>query len=478
MESYNALHTDFYQLNMMQTYFNKGLHEKRGVFDMFFRKLPFGNGFAVFAGLEEILNYLENLKFTESDLDYLADKGFGEDFFNLLRDFKFQGDVYSVKEGEIVFPNEPLLTIEGTIFEAMLVETAILNIFNHEALIATKAARIREVSGNKSLAEFGARRAHGFGAALRGTRATYIGGFDGTSLVEAGKRFGIPVIGTMSHAFVQSFEDELDSFIAYGEENEGNVILLVDTYDTLKIGVPNAIKAAKILSKKGIKVDGIRLDSGDLAYLSKEARKMLDESGLQDIKIVASSDLDENIIANLELQGGKIDTYAVGTKVITAYDQPALGGVYKLSEIIEEGIRIPKIKVSDNVEKIITPGRKKLYRIINQKTGKAEADYITRFIEVLPPEGENLLLFDPIHTWKKKTVEKFYAVELQEQVMDKGKRMKEDPQIEEIREYKKMALNQFWDEHKRLVNPQEYYVDLSSELWELKDKMIKERRKN
>lgn len=473
----NALHTDYYQLNMMQTYFNKGLHEKRGVFDMFFRKLPFGNGFAVFAGLEEILDYLENLKFTESDLVYLKDKGFGEDFLKLLKDFKFSGDVYSVREGEIVFSNEPLLTIEGTIVEAMLVETALLNIFNHETLIATKAARIRESAGNRVLAEFGARRSHGFGAALRGTRATYIAGFDGTSLVEAGKRFGIPVIGTMSHAFVQSFENELDSFIAYGEENEGNVILLVDTYDTLKIGVPNSIKAAKILSEKNIKVDGIRLDSGDLAYLSKEARKLLDENGLRDVKIVASSDLDENIIANLELQGGKIDIYAVGTKVITAYDQPALGGVYKLAETIEDGVRIPKIKVSDNVEKIITPGRKKLYRIINRETGKAEGDYISRFIEVLPSEGENLLLFDPIHTWKKKIVEKYHAIELQEQVMDKGKRIKENPHIEEIREYKQLALKNFWDEHKRLINPQEYYVDLSPELWELKEKMIKERRK-
>ncbi len=474
---YNALHTDLYQLTMMQTYVKKGLHNQRVVFDMFFRSLPFGNGYAVFAGLEQIMDFLTNLSFSKSDLAYLESNGFSQDFLDLLKDFRFTGDVYSVKEGEIIFPNEPVLTVEARIIEAMLIETALLNIFNHETLIATKASRMREAAGDKKLIEFGARRAHGLGAALYGARAAYLGGFDGTSLVEAGKQFGIPVFGTISHAFVQSYENELDSFIDYGEENEGNVVLLVDTYDTLKIGVPNAIKAAGKLKEKGIAVNAIRLDSGDMAYLSKVARKMLDDAGYTDIDIVASSDLDEETIANFEKQEAKVDTYAVGTKLITAYDQPALGGVYKLVERIDRGKRIPKIKVSDDVEKVLIPGRKRLYRIVNQKTNKAEADYIARYDEKLPEEGAELLLFDPVHTWKKKTVKDYRAIELQEKVMEKGKRCLPEVTLDESKSYKEKAMMLFWQEHKRMVHPAEYYVDLSLELWELRRDMIEEKRK-
>lgn len=473
----NALHTDLYELNMMQTYVKKGLHHKRAVFDLFFRSLPFGNGYAVYAGLEEMLSYLTGLKFMEDDLQYLKSIGFSGEFLDVLKNFKFTGDVYSMKEGEIIFPNEPVVTVEATIIEAMLVETALLNIFNHETLIATKASRIKQVVGDKRVVEFGARRGHGLGASLYGARATYIAGFDGTSLVEAGKRFQLPVVGTMSHAFVQSFDDELDAFMAYAEENSGNIILLVDTYNTLKSGIPNAIKAARMLQNQNILVNGIRLDSGDLAYLSKEARNMLDKSGFPDIKIIASSDLDEYIIADLKDQGAKIDTYAVGTRVITAYDQPALGGVYKLVEVIDQGIRIPKIKVSDDIKKIVVPGRKRLFRIINTLTGKAEADYITRYEEQMPETGKDLLLFDPLNTWKKKTVKEYRAVELQEKVIDAGERCSPSYTIEQIRNYREFALGQFWNEHKRISNPQEYYVDLSPTLWNLKRKMIEEKEK-
>ncbi|UMZ75143.1 nicotinate phosphoribosyltransferase [Natranaerofaba carboxydovora] len=472
-----ALHTDLYQLNMMQTYVKKGLQDKNVVFDMFFRRLPFGNGYAIYAGLEHIISYLTNLEFKEEDIEYLRFLGFDEGFLQVLKSLRFTGDVYSMKEGEVIFPNEPILTVEARIIEALLVETALLNIFNHETLIATKASRVKHTAGDKQVVEFGARRAHGLGASLYGTRAAYIAGFEGTSLVEAGKRFDIPVVGTMSHAFVQSFEDEKEAFRAYGEENKDNVILLVDTYNTLKTGVPNAIKVAKELNEKGIKVKAIRLDSGDLAYLSKEARRMLDENGFSDIQIVASSDLDEYVISDLKLQGADLDMYAVGTRVITAYDQPALGGVYKLVEVIEGKERIPKIKVSDNIEKIVFPGRKRPYRIINRNTGKSEGDYITRFEERLPQIGNNLLLFDPFSPWKQKIVEDYQAIELQEKVINNGERCTTPPSLEEIRNNREASLEQLWEEHKRKKNPQKYYVDLSEDLWNLKRTMIEEKRK-
>ena len=472
-----ALHTDLYQLNMMQTYVKRGLQDKKVVFDMFFRSLPFGNGYGIFVGLEHIISYLTNLKFDEDDIEYLRTIGFDEDFLEVLKNFEFTGDIYSMKEGEVIFPNEPVLTVEARIIEALLIETAILNIFNHETLIATKASRIKQTAGEKKVVEFGARRAHGPGSSLFGTRAAYIAGFEGTSLVEAGKRFDIPVVGTMSHAFIQSFSDEAEAFRAYAEENRDNVILLVDTYNTLKAGVPNAIKVAKELKEKGINVRAIRLDSGDLAYLSKEARRMLDESGFSDIQIVASSDLDEYVIADLKLQGAKLDMYAVGTRVITAYDQPALGGVYKLVEVIEGNERIPKIKVSDNVEKIVFPGRKIPYRIINKKTGKAEGDYITRYHEDLPEIGENLLLFDPFSPWKQKTIKKYKAIKLQEKVISQGERCTPKPTLDETRKYSEFALDKLWEEHKRKKNPQKYFVDLSVDLWNLKRKMIEDKRK-
>ncbi len=478
METKNdyALRTDLYQLSMMQTYVNRGLQDKKVVFDMFFRKIPFGNGYAVYAGLENIIKYVTGIEFKDDDLAYLGSLGFNDKFLDTLKNFSFSGNMYSMDEGEIIFPNEPILTIEARIIEALLIETSILNIFNHETLIATKASRIKEVTRENQVVEFGARRGHGLNASLYGTRATYIGGFDGTSLVEAGRRFKIPVMGTMSHAFIQSFDDELEAFRAYAEENKDNVILLVDTYNTLRSGIPNAIRVAKELEEKGDRVKGIRLDSGDLAYLSKEARKMLDNEGLNYIKIVASSDLDENVIADLKLQGAKIDVYAVGTRVITAYDQPALGGIYKLVEVIEDGVRIPKIKVSDNLDKILNPGRKKVYRIINNKTGKAEADYIAKYQETLPTVGKELLLFDPISPWKKKIVGEYRAIELQKEVLKNGQRCGPYTGVEQARRRCQVSLELLWEEHRRRINPQTYYVDLSEELWHLKKDMIEEKR--
>lgn len=473
-----ALHTDLYQLNMMNTYVKRGMQDKKVVFDMFFRSLPFGNGYAIFAGLEHIISYLTGLEFKDEDIEYLRDLGFEKNFLDVLKDFRFTGDVYAMKEGEVIFPNEPVLTVEARIIEALIIETALLNIFNHETLIATKASRIKQVAGEKSVVEFGARRGQGFGASLFGARATYVAGFDGTSLVEAGKRFDIPVVGTMSHAFVQSFEDEVEAFRAYAEENQDNIILLVDTYNTLNIGVPNAIKVAKELRDKGIEVKAIRLDSGDLSYLSKEARRMLDESGFPEIKIVASSDLDEYVISDLKLQGAEIDMYAVGTRVITAYDQPALGGIYKLVEVEDEKRnRIPKIKVSDNIEKIVLPGRKRPLRIVNRDTGKAEGDYIVRYHEEVPEKGNDLLLFDPVAPWKQKTVKNYRAIELQEKVISRGERCVPAVDLEEMKRHREGAMELLWEEHKRKKNPQEYYVDLSVELWRLKNSMIEAKRK-
>lgn len=468
-----ALRTDLYELNMMQTYVNRGLQNKKVVFDLFFRKLPFGNGYAVFAGLESILDFVTGIKFAEDDLEYLQTLGlFNARFLEVLSELRFSGNIYAMREGEIIFPNEPVLTVEAPMIEALLIETSILNIFNHETLIATKASRIKQVTGENQVIEFGARRGHGLDASLYGARATYIAGFAGTSLVEAGKRFKIPVVGTMSHAFIQSFNSEIEAFRAYSEENRDNIILLVDTYNTLRSGIPNTIKVAKELEAKGIRIKAVRLDSGDLTYLSKEARKMLDNEGLNYIKIVASSDLDENVITDLKLQGAKIDIYAVGTRVITAYDQPALGGVYKLVEVLDEERRIPKIKLSDNIEKIINPGRKKVFRIVNRKTGKAEADYITRYDEELPREGKDLLLFDPISPWKKKTVKEYVAIELQKEVVKDGQRCGPPSDVEEARKLCAASLDLLWDEHKRRINPQTYFVDLSEKLWHLKKEMI------
>lgn len=462
-----TLHTDLYQLNMMETYWEDGMYNRKAVFELFFRSLPFGNGYAVFAGLEKVMEYLKNLRFTESDIDYLRNEvGFRDDFLEYLKNFRFTGTVRSMIEGEIVFGNEPLMRIEAPLAEAQLIETAILNIVNYQTLIATKAARIKSIVGNGIAMEFGTRRAQELDAAIWGTRAAFIGGFSSTSNVRAGKMFGIPVSGTHAHSLIQAYIDEYTAFHKYARRHK-DCIFLVDTYDTLRSGVPNAIKVAKELGDS-INFIGIRLDSGDLAYLSKEARKMLDEAGFPNAKIVASNDLDEYTIMNLKSQGAKIDIWGVGTKLITGYDQPALGAVYKLVSIEnDKGEMIDTIKISGNPEKVSTPGLKKVYRIINLANQKSEGDYITLDNED-PNNEKRLEMFHPTHTYLKKCITNFFAKDLHQNIIVNGKLIYKLPDLVTIQKYCHDNLNYLWDEYKRSLNPEEYPVDLSRKCWENK----------
>ncbi|MEN0664999.1 nicotinate phosphoribosyltransferase [Caldifermentibacillus hisashii] len=460
-----ALHTDLYEINMVQSYWEDGIHNKRAVFEVFFRKMPFGHGYAVFAGLEKVIDYLRNFKFTESDLAYLREIGYPEDFLTYLKTVRFTGTLRSVVEGEIVFGNEPLIRVEAPLAEAQLIETALLNIVNYQTLIATKASRIKQVVGDEPVAEFGTRRAQEMDAAIWGARAAVIGGCDSTSNVRAGKLFGIPVSGTLAHSMVQVYHDEYTAFHKYASTHK-SCIFLVDTYDTLKSGVPNAIRVAKELGDQ-IRFVGIRIDSGDLAYLSKKARKMLDEAGFPEAKIFASNDLDEHTIINLKAQGAQVDSWGVGTKLITAFDQPALGAVYKLVAIEEDGKLIDTIKISGNPEKVTTPGLKKVYRIINKQNGKSEGDYITLDWEN-PQEEEPLKMFHPVHTFISKYVTNFEAVDLHKNIFVDGKLVYELPTIKEIQNYVKKNLDLLWDEYKRILNPTLYPVDLSQACWDNK----------
>ncbi|WP_445487118.1 nicotinate phosphoribosyltransferase [Niallia sp. 03133] len=460
------LHTDLYQINMAETYWEDGIAEKNAVFEAYFRKLPFHNGYAVFAGLERIIHYLQNLRFTESDIQYLKKEGFKEDFLEYLKDFRFTGNLRSVAEGEIVFANEPLLRVEAPLAQAQIIETAILNIVNYQTLIATKASRIKNVIGEGVVMEFGSRRAHELDAALWGTRAAFIGGFGSTSNVRAGKLFGIPISGTHAHSMIQAYRDEYTAFHKYARRHK-DCVFLVDTYDTLRSGVPTAIKVAKELGDS-INFIGIRLDSGDLAYLSKEARKMLDEAGFHDTKIVASNDLDEYTIINLKAQGAKIDVWGIGTKLITAFDQPALGGVYKLVSIEDEkGKMQDTIKISGNPEKVTTPGLKKVYRIINSINQKSEGDYICLESEH-PDKEERLKMFHPTHTYISKFVTNFIAKDIHVDIFKNGELVYKAPDIFDIQKYTEKNLDILWDEYKRSLNPEEYPVDLSPLCWQNK----------
>lgn len=471
-----ALHTDLYQINMAESYWADNIHNKNAVFELYFRKLPFGNGYAIFAGLERIINYLKVFQFSESDLDYLKELGYQEDFVQYLRTVRFTGHVRAMKEGEVVFGNEPLLRIEAPLVEAQLIETALLNIVNYQTLIATKASRIIQVTRDQPVLEFGTRRAHEFDAALWGTRAAYIGGFSGTSNVRAGKRFGLPVAGTHAHAFVQAYRDDYTAFHKYAERHE-DCVFLVDTYDTLKSGVPAAIKVAKELGNK-IKFKGIRLDSGDLAYLSKESRMLLDEAGFPDAKIYASSDLDEYTIMSLKAQGAKIDVWGVGTKAITAFEQPALGAVYKLVSIEDENGKMnDTIKISSSPEKVTTPGLKKIYRVISNDTGRSEGDYIALNDEQ-PNEETELHMFHPVHTYLSKLVSNYTARDLHENIYEHGKLVYECPQVQEIQNYTKQQLGLLWEEYKRSLNPAEYPVDLSEACWNNKLRNIEETKRH
>jgi nicotinate phosphoribosyltransferase len=471
-----ALHTDFYQINMAEAYWEDNIHTKNAIFELYFRKLPFGNGYAIFAGLERIIEYLQTFHFSESDLDYLKDLGYQEEYVDFLRTVRFTGTIRAMKEGEVVFGNEPILRIEAPLIEAQLIETALLNIVNYQTLIATKASRIKQAAGDQTVLEFGTRRAHEFDAALWGTRAAYIGGFSGTSNVRAGKRFGLPVSGTHAHSFVQAYRDEYIAFHKYAKCHN-DCVFLVDTYDTLKSGVPTAIKVAKELGNS-INFVGIRLDSGDMGYLSKEARKLLDQAGFVEAKIFASNDLDENTIMSLNAQGAKIDAWGVGTKAITAFDQPALGAVYKLVSIEDDnGQMTDTIKISASPEKVTTPGLKKVFRIINKHTKKSEGDYITLANE--QPEWEaKLYMFHPVHTYIGKFATNFTAKDLHEDIFDHGTLVYECPSIQEIQSYTQQQLNLLWEEYKRSLNPAEYPVVLSQACWDNKIKNIEEAKKH
>ncbi|MFJ7371529.1 nicotinate phosphoribosyltransferase [Lysinibacillus sp. NPDC098008] len=461
------LHTDLYQINMAQAYWQDGIHQRKAIFELYFRKLPFGNGYAIFAGLKKVVEFMKNFGFSASDIQYLREQGgYPEEFLQYLQEMKFTGTIVGMKEGELVFANEPILRIEAPLAQAQLIETPLLNIVNYQTLIATKASRIKQVVGEDIVMEFGTRRAHEFDAALWGTRAAYIGGFSATSNVRAGKLFGIPVSGTHAHAMIQAYQDEYMAFKKYAAAHK-DCVFLVDTYDTLRSGVPNAIRVAKELGNT-INFIGIRLDSGDLAYLSKMARKMLDDAGFTQAKIMASNDLDEYTIMHLKSQGAQINAWGIGTKLITAYDQAALGGVYKLVSIENgDGELVDTIKISANPEKVTTPGRKRVYRIINNENGHAEGDYIALDEENIQ-QVERLKMFHPIHTYISKFVTNFTAIELHDSIIENGKIVYKEPTLQEIQAYAKESLQLLWCEYKRTLNPEEYPVDLSQACWDNK----------
>ena len=471
-----TLLTDLYELTMMQGYYEKGQNENV-IFDVFFRQSPCNNGYSVCAGLDQVIDYIKNLHFTYDDVDYLRGLGiFKEDFLHYLSGFHFSGDIYAIPEGTVVFPKEPLLKVVAPIMEAQLVETAILNIINHQSLIATKTSRIVFAANGDGIMEFGLRRAQGPDAGLYGARAAMIGGCVGTSNVLAGQMFDVPVMGTHAHSWIMSFPDEYTAFKTYAEMYPDNCTLLVDTYDTLKSGVPNAIRVFQEFkdARKPLIKYGIRLDSGDLAYLSKEARKMLDEAGFPEATICASNDLDEFLLHDLKMQGAAIDSWGVGTNLITSKDCPSFGGVYKLAAIQnEEGEFVPKIKISENTEKITNPGNKTIYRIYEKASGKIKADLICFADEVIDPK-QDLLLFDPMDTWKKtKLAGGTYTVrEILLPIFKNGECLYKSPTLKEIAAYCREEKDTLWDETKRLFYPHRVYVDLSQKLYDVKQSLL------
>ncbi len=469
----HTLLCDFYELTMSNGYFKNGLSNKITYFDVFFRSVPDGGGYAVFAGLEQICEYIQELQFTDDDIDFLRNKGiFDEGFLSYLKDFKFTGDIYAVPEGTPIFPHEPVITVRAPAIEAQLIETFLLLQFNHQSLIATKASRIVRASQGRTVLEFGSRRAQGADGATIGARAAFIGGCKGTACTLTDRLFGVPAGGTMAHSWVQMFDSEYEAFKTYCETYPHGATLLVDTYNTLKSGVPNAIKVFKeVLVPQGITDFAIRLDSGDISYLSKKARKMLDDAGLSCCKITASNSLDEYLIRDLMMQDAKIDTFGVGERLITASSSPVFGGVYKLAAVEENGVIVPKIKVSENIGKITNPHFKKVYRIFDKESGKAIADYICIHDEIID-ETKPLQIFDQFAVWKTKTIENFVAKELQVPVFRNGKLVYKLPEIEEIQQYCAEQLDTLWDEVKRFENPHSYYVDLSVKLWKKKTEML------
>lgn len=473
-----TLLTDLYELTMMQGYFKEKDANETVIFDAFYRSNPSGNGYAISAGLEQVIEYINELSFNKDDVDYLKSTGlFEEDFLDYLLKFKFSGDIYAIPEGTVVFPREPLIKVIAPIMEAQLIETALLTIINHQSLIATKTARVVYAAAGDGVMEFGLRRAQGPDAGIYGARAAIIAGCVGTSNVLAGKMFGVPIKGTHAHSWIMSFPDELTAFRNYAKLYPTSCILLVDTYDTLKSGVPNAIKVFKEMRDAGIPLSnyGIRLDSGDLAYLSKKAKRMLVEAGFPDAIISASNDLDETLINSLKIQGATINSWGVGTNLITSKDCPSFGGVYKLAAILDKktGQFTPKIKLSENAEKITNPGNKEIKRIYSRETGKIIADLICLSGETLK-ESDSLLLFDPIETWKKTYLapETYTIRDLMIQVFKGGECIYHSPAVMDIQEYCKKELNTLWEESRRLVNPHQVHVDLSKALWEMKNNLL------
>ncbi|MBQ7373921.1 MAG: nicotinate phosphoribosyltransferase [Clostridia bacterium] len=471
-----TLLTDLYELTMMNGYFKSGKTDEIAVFDVFFRRNSLIT-YSLFAGLEQAVDYVLNLKFGKEEIEYLRSLNlFGEDFLTYLANLKFSGDIYAVPEGTVVFPGEPILTVKAPVMEAQLIETALLNILNHQTLIASKAAKICDSAKGDTVMEFGLRRAQGPDAGIYGTRASIIGGCNSTSNVLAGKMFDVPVAGTHAHSWVMNFPSEYEAFKAYADVYPDAVILLVDTYDTLNSGIPNAIKVFDEMVKQGKRPVGIRIDSGDLAYLTKKARKMLDDAGYDYVKICASGDLDERLVQSLKLQGAKIDTWGIGTKLITSADMPSLGGVYKLAGVVENGEIIPKIKVSDNSAKITNPGFKTFYRIYDNNSGKAEADLIAlrgeKFDFTKP-----LTLYHPIERWKSITFTDYTVRELPVCIVENGKLVAKMPSVKDVALYAKGEMESFWDEYKRIDQPHIYKVDLSDGLYELKTTMLEKIRK-
>ena len=467
---------DFYELTMSNGYFRNGMKDQICYFDVFYRNVPDGGGFAIAAGLEQVVEYIKDLHFSEEDIEYLRRrKLFQEDFLDYLRSFRFTGDIYAVPEGTPIFPKEPMLTVRAPAIEAQLIETYILLILNHQSLIATKANRVVRAAQGRRVLEFGSRRAQGAQGAILGARAAYIGGCDGTACTISDQLYGVPAGGTMAHSWVQMFPTELEAFTTYCKLYPNNATLLVDTYNTLKSGVPNAIRAFnEVLKPLGITKCGIRLDSGDMTYLTKKARQMLDEAGWTECEISVSNSLDEYIIQDLLRQGAKIDMFGVGERLITARSEPVFGGVYKLVAVEEtDGTVTPKIKISENVGKITNPHFKKLYRFYGNDTGKAIADYLCVHDETVDDSGD-LLIFDPEATWKQKTVYNFTARELQVPIFRKGELVYRLPELKEIRAYCKEQVESLWDEVKRFDNPHAYYVDLSQKLWDIKYALLKD----
>lgn len=468
--------TDFYELTMANGYFKNGFKDTIAYFDMFFRTIPDGGGYVIMAGVEQLVDYFRNLSFSKEDIDYLRGKGFSEDFLDYLANFRFACDVWTVPEGTPIFPGEPIVKVKGPVIQAQFVETMVLLTINHQSLIATKANRVVRAAQGRAVMEFGSRRAQGFDGAVYGARAAYIGGCAGTACTISDEMFGTPALGTMAHSWVQLFDSEYDAFKAYAEEYPDACTLLVDTYNVLHSGVPNAIKVFdEVLAPMGKRPKGIRIDSGDIAYLSRKARKMLDDAGYPDCSIVASNSLDEYIIRDMLLQGAKVDSFGVGERLITSSSSPVLGGVYKLCAVEKDGEIIPKIKLSENVQKITTPGNKRVYRLYDRESGKAAADLITLASETVD-DSRPYELFDPDFTWKRKTLTNYTARELLEPLFRKGECVYKERNIEEIKSYCREQIDTLWDEVTRFENPHNYYVDLSQQLWDVKHELLRENK--